>query len=363
MVSPAASNTSTAMMSFIVPAHNEEVCLGRTLPAIHESARLAGRPYEILVVDDASTDGTAKVAAKHGAIVVPVRHRQIAATRNSGGRAARGERLFFVDADTLINVGVVTSALRAMEKGAVGGGAPAWIAASEVVPLYMRLLALFAVIVPKLIGFTGGAFMFCTREAFHASGGFDERLFWAEEGSFAIALKRRGRFVVLWGRVLTSGRRARKVSGLHMLAGGIRLAFSPIKVFTQRASVEKVWYDSDRSDDNIMPNSIGARISNGITFVIVLVMLSGPVWNFIPWSVTPMGTALGGLRIVIATFLCHVALAFWPVGTLLVVQVIRQKPGVEWLKLAALAGVCFWIAADATKGVVWLWTLFCNWLR
>jgi glycosyltransferase involved in cell wall biosynthesis len=47
------------MISFIVPAHNEQACLGRTLQAIQESARVEGQSYEIIVVDDASTDATA----------------------------------------------------------------------------------------------------------------------------------------------------------------------------------------------------------------------------------------------------------------------------------------------------------------
>src|SRR5689334_19794265 len=111
------------MISFIVPAHNEEVCLAHTLPAIHESARVAGQPYEVIVVDDASTDATAEIARENNARVVSVKHRQIAATRNAGARAARGERLFFVDADTIINPQVVASALGRMDKGAVGGGA------------------------------------------------------------------------------------------------------------------------------------------------------------------------------------------------------------------------------------------------
>src|SRR6266536_3003328 len=88
------------MISFVVPAHNEQAYLGRTLQAIHESAHVVGQPFEIIVVDDASTDATAEVARQHNAIVLPVNHRQIAATRNAGGRAARGDRLFFVDADT-----------------------------------------------------------------------------------------------------------------------------------------------------------------------------------------------------------------------------------------------------------------------
>ena len=87
------------MLSFVVPAHNEQACLGRTVQAIHAAARATGRPYEVIVVDDASTDATAEVARKHDATVVSINRRQIAASRNAGGRTARGERLLFVDAD------------------------------------------------------------------------------------------------------------------------------------------------------------------------------------------------------------------------------------------------------------------------
>src|SRR5579863_155087 len=112
------------MISFIVPAHNEEHCLGETLRTINEAARVTGQPYEVIVVNDASTDATVEVARRHNATVLTVNHRQIAATRNSGGRAAHGERLFFVDADTTINPRVVASALRCLDRGAAGGGAP-----------------------------------------------------------------------------------------------------------------------------------------------------------------------------------------------------------------------------------------------
>src|SRR5690349_7463283 len=110
------------MISFVIPAHNEQACLARTLQGIHESAQEIGQRYEIIVVDDASTDATGETARQHGAKVVRVNHRQIAATRNSGGRAASGERIFFVDADTTINSRAVLAALRSMDKGAVGGG-------------------------------------------------------------------------------------------------------------------------------------------------------------------------------------------------------------------------------------------------
>src|SRR5262245_50739246 len=113
------------MLSFVIPAHNEQACLGRTVQAIHDAARATGLPYEVIVVDDASTDGTAGVAHKHDATVVTVNHRQIAATRNAGGRSARGEHLFFVDADTVVSPRGVAAALQQLDRGAAGGGAPA----------------------------------------------------------------------------------------------------------------------------------------------------------------------------------------------------------------------------------------------
>jgi glycosyltransferase involved in cell wall biosynthesis len=344
------------MISFIVPAHNEQAGIGRTLQAINDSARVVGQPYEIIVVDDASTDATAEIARQHNATVVPVNHRQIAATRNSGGRAAHGNRLFFVDADTTINPRAVASALRYMDKGAVGGGAPTLF--DGIVPLYIRLIALLAVVGAKLIGFTGGAFMFCTREAFQATGGFDERFYWAEESVFALALKRQGRFIVTWKPVLTSGRRFRTLSGLQVPAFIARMIFSPFKTFTRRSSVEKIWYDSNRERDETIPDSFAYKASNGIALLILIVMLTGPVWNFIPWSLTPWGSPLGWMRLVIGTFLCHVGLVFWPLAIVVFVHLFRRRHWFEWLKLAALTAFCFWQAWDSTRGVIWFWTWF-----
>jgi glycosyltransferase involved in cell wall biosynthesis len=81
---------------FIVPAHNEQAS-GRTLQAIHESARASASRMKSLV-NDASTDGTAEIAQQNNARVVSVNHRQIAATRNSGGLARDRRPILFVDA-------------------------------------------------------------------------------------------------------------------------------------------------------------------------------------------------------------------------------------------------------------------------
>jgi dolichyl-phosphate beta-glucosyltransferase len=51
-------------MSVVVPAYNEEQAIGATLTALREWLEAAGRPYEIVVVDNASQDGTAAVVAR-----------------------------------------------------------------------------------------------------------------------------------------------------------------------------------------------------------------------------------------------------------------------------------------------------------
>jgi hypothetical protein len=162
--------------------------------------------------------------------------------------------------------------------------------------------------------------------------------------------------------VLTSGRRFRKISGLQMLAGGVRLLFSPVKFFTRRASVAKVWYDSNRDDDDVMSTSLGNRISNGIALLFLTVLITEPAWHFIPWSQTPVGSALGNLRFVISFLLCHVGLFFWPLGAVLLVNLLRQKRWTSVIHSLALVAFLWWEAGGATRGVIRFWNWTGRWL-
>lgn len=343
------------MVSFVIPAHNEEACLARTVRAIQDSARELGEEFEVIVANDASTDRTGSIAGELGARVVDVNHRQIASTRNSGAREAHGEFIFFVDADTTVNARAVAEALRHLRNGAVGGGGP--VAFEGPIPLYGRLLALGLRAGSKLAGFTGGAFMFCTHKAFKETGGFDEKMYFSEEGAFALALKRLGNFAVLWTPVLTSGRRLRRMSAAQLIRGGLRMMVSPGKTISQRGpEVEKIWYDSNRANDDVMPTHLGARLSNGILLVFVVILLTGPIWNFIPMSLTPPGTMAGNLRFVIRIFLTHAGtLILAPITLILFRNLFQQRLGMQWVKTAALFAVCALQAGICARGVLRIW--------
>jgi glycosyltransferase involved in cell wall biosynthesis len=236
------------MISFVVPAYDEERLLGATLGAIHATARACGEAYEVIVADDASSDRTAEVAAAHGARVVSVAHRQIAATRNSGARASSGERLIFVDADTIVDEAVVRAALAALRSGAVGGGAA--VRMDGVLPLYARIVTPLLVRVFRFAGFACGCFVFCTRAAFEAAGGFDETMFGAEELTFSRALQRQGRFVVLREAVTTSGRKVRTHSGWEILGFLGRLAIRGPSSVRRRSGMD-LWYGKRREDPGL----------------------------------------------------------------------------------------------------------------
>jgi glycosyltransferase involved in cell wall biosynthesis len=194
------------VISFVVPAYNEEKYLGATLASIHEAGRALGEAYEVVVANDSSADRTVAVAKEGGARVIDVVKRQIAGARNAGARAAAGEILVFVDADTHVSAALVKEAVAALRSGAVGGGAR--VAFHQPVPWWVH--AFMAVFTPLYFGlgrWAAGCFVFCTRAAFDAAGGFDEGTYAGEEIHFSRALKHVGRFVILRERVATSPRK------------------------------------------------------------------------------------------------------------------------------------------------------------
>jgi len=233
------------VISFIVPAHNEEQLLGPTLEALHAAARTAGSPYELIVVNDASTDRTMAIAEAAGARVIQVQHRQIARARNAGAKAATGDVFVFVDADTRVAAATIRATVAAVEHGAVGGGA--LLRFDEPLPISVRLIGVCLRLTMRVGRLAAGAYIFATRDAFEAVGGFDETLFATEELTLSRALRRVGRFSILSESVITSGRKARTHTTGELLAPiGLLFRRGP-GARRQRVELD-LWYGQRRHD-------------------------------------------------------------------------------------------------------------------
>ncbi len=179
--------------SVIIPAYNEEKLLPRLLDSIAVARKIySGGPnaVEVIVADNDSTDCTAAVAAEHGAKVIKVSKRRIAAARNGGARAASGDILCFIDADSAIHPQTFDAIQEAIDGGrTVAGATGVNLERRSPGLLFTYYLAMTVVWLMRMD--TG--VVFCRREDFEAIGGYDETRLYAEDVAFLIAMRRLGR--------------------------------------------------------------------------------------------------------------------------------------------------------------------------
>jgi len=231
------------MLSVIIPAYNEEHFLGQTLEAVTKAIAEVGVEAEIIVSNDGSTDRTEQIAQEHGAQVVTVQHRQIAATRNSGAAAAKGDRLLFLDADTILPAETLRAGLQALADGAVGCGVS--IQFDRKPNLFIRMMAWMITAPMRLMKCGPGCCLFADRTAFEESGGFPEEHYASEEIWFCRAMGRLGRFVMLKESVITSARKMDYHSTGRIFWMMIKLAVKGPNGTKSRKDLE-LWYDGQR---------------------------------------------------------------------------------------------------------------------
>src|SRR5262252_1603558 len=194
----------------VVPAHNEEMLLGRCLDAL--LAQDYPGEIEITVVDNASVDRTAEVARGRGIRVIDEPERDYCRALIRGFAAARGDIIALTDADTVVPPHWISTLVRAYEDGvvAVGGGVvferpnlKGWFVAKVFVPAF-NWLDRHDPHGPHLWGSNFSV----RRDAFERIGGWNREYSLEVDSEISERLRKVGRVRVLASiNVLTSSRR------------------------------------------------------------------------------------------------------------------------------------------------------------
>ena len=172
--------------SVLIPARNEE----NFLPGCLDSIKVAATPFpdqvEIIVALNRCNDHTEEIALKHGAKVVHDDSRNLARIRNAAARAATGEIIITIDADSRMTDNMLTEIDRLLRTGRFIGGGVAirperWSLGILVTVLLLAVLLLWRRV--------SGGLLWCWRKDFEAIGGFNENLVSLEDLDFAKRLK------------------------------------------------------------------------------------------------------------------------------------------------------------------------------
>ena len=176
--------------SILIPARNEETYLPRCLDSIKVAATPFLDQVEIIVALNRCTDRTEEIALGHGAKVVHEDGRNLARIRNAAAKAATGEIIVTINADSQMTDNMLVEIDRLLRTGRfIGGGVTIrperWSLGILVTVLLLAVLLLWRRV-------SGGLF-WCLRKDFEAIGGFNENLVSLEDLDFAKRLKAYGK--------------------------------------------------------------------------------------------------------------------------------------------------------------------------
>lgn len=209
-----------SQVSIIIPTFNEAASLGRTLSCLKA---LDPPAKEVLVIDGRSEDETVAVAASSAGVrVLSCEQRGRSIQMNEGAKAATGDILCFLHADTWVPDDLIAAIEQTLaDKKVACGGFISLMAGSMTtrwgVSLHNYLKTYYAPLIFKphlffrgLRLLFGDQVMFCRRSDFWECGGFDEALPIMEDGDLCLKLVQKGQIRLVNRIVQSSDRRVAK---------------------------------------------------------------------------------------------------------------------------------------------------------
>ena len=220
------------MLSIIIPTLNEEKYLPKLLDSIKKQAY---RDYELIVADHNSSDDTRKIAKKYGCkITEGGKHPGVA--RNNGARKAKGDMLFFIDADCILEKDFLERALGEMERRKLGAaGCYVWLLSRRLSDkLAFTVFNFWTFATQSFYPNASGAGIFCRRAIHRKIGGFDEKIIFSEDMDYVRRAGKHGKFGILKVSSYTAARRFDEEGRLNIwaklfLSAVYRILFGEIK--------------------------------------------------------------------------------------------------------------------------------------
>ena len=240
-------------VSVVIPAFNEEKLLPATLASVQAAASAflsRGWTWECVVCDNNSTDGTAACARAGGATVVFEPVNQIGRARDAGARAATGEWLVFIDADSTPSPALFAAIADQISAGrALGGGSTVELESGT--PRSARFVCGGWNLWSRLVRWAAGSCVWVEAAVFREVGGFGTEYYAGEEVFLSRRLKtivrRRGRrFVILADHPLrTSSRKLKLYTVTEAARFFFRMLFTAGRAAKRPENCD-IWYDGRR---------------------------------------------------------------------------------------------------------------------
>ena len=170
-------------ISVIVPAHNEQDYIGACLESIKLAKKDSQLYIEVIVCLNRCTDRTEEIAKKFGAIIVREDAKNLAKIRNAGVRAASGDVVVTIDADSRMSPNMLTEIEKLLNTSKyIGGGTRIKPERLSLGILVSSLVILFYAL---RFGLKSAGLFWCFRKDFETIGGFNESLVTLEDLDFA----------------------------------------------------------------------------------------------------------------------------------------------------------------------------------